>query len=341
MLRRTRMVAALVVTAMVAAACGSGGDGGGGGGGGDKKIALVLSGPIGVNPFLKSIKEGFERGAKEFGYTGTVVESKDQQAITENVRSFASQNFGLVVANSFESVDAITAVAKEFPNQKFAIIDTTVKAPNVRSAEFREYESAFLVGYEAAHLTKTGKAGFVGAVDIPLLKKWWGGMQQGLDYAAQKAGKKATMIKKFTGSFEDVAKGKEVSLSEIDQGVDVILPAAGAGIFGAFEACAERKVSCIGVDVDTRGQNPYVIDAQLKLTDVGTYETVKAFHDGAANWSTTETYGIKEHGVGLASVIAPKPVSDKALGPELLAELKKLSEQIASGEIAVKNPLGT
>lgn len=340
MLRKTRIVVALVVTAMVAAACGSGGGSDASGGGETQKIALVLSGPIGVNPFLKSMKDGFEKGAKEFGYEGTVVESKDQQAITENVRSFASQNFGLVVANSFESIDAITAVSKEFPNQKFAIIDTTVQAPNVRSAEFREYESAFLVGYEVAHLTKTGKVGFVGAVDIPLLKKWWGGMQQGLDYAAQKAGKKATMIRKFTGSFEDVAKGKEVSLSEIEQGADVIFPAAGAGTFGALEACAERKVPCIGVDVDTRGQNQYVIDAQLKLTDVGTYETVKAFNAGAADWGSVQSFGIKEKGVGLASVEAPKPISDKALGPELLAELKTLSEQIASGEIAVKNPLG-
>ncbi len=336
MLRRRHLVVALVVIATAAAACGGGGGGGGGGG---KRVALVLSGPIGVNPFLKAIKDGFEQGAKEFGYEGTVVESKDQQAITENVRSFASQGYGLVIANSFESIDAVTAVSKEFPDGKFAIIDTEVKAPNVRSAVFREYEAAFLVGVEGAKLSKTGKLGFVGALDIPLLTKWWGGMQQGMDWAAQNGAEKTTLIKRFTGSFEDVAKGKDVALSEIQQGADFILPAAGAGIFGAFEACAEKKVACVGVDADQRGQNPYVIDAQLKHTDVATYQTVKDFNAGAANWGSTVSYGIKEKGVGLASVESPKPISDKALGDNVLAELKKLSQQIADGQITVKNPL--
>jgi len=311
-----------------------------------EQIGLVLSGPVGVNPFLKAIKDGFEKGAGEFGYQGSAVESTDPAAIADNLRTFASQGYKLVIANSFQSVDAMTAVSKEFPDTKFALLDAVVEGSNIRNVVFREHESAFLVGVEAAKLSKSHTLGFVGAQDIPLLKKWSGGFAEGLAHVDRTDGTTSKVVTRFSGSFEDPAKCKAVTRLVIDAGADYVFPPCAAGVFGAFEAVKEanaagRKVVTIGIDTDTRGQNPYVIDAQLKHTDVAAYETVKAFKDGAEPWGGVISLGIKEGGVGLASVDDPNEVSDEALGPELLALLKQTSADIASGKIKVKDPLAT
>jgi len=346
-MRRGRFSVMALAVAVTAAGCGSGGSGGGSGGSGGGSggsngsgtaVAFVLSGPIGQNPFLQGIQAGFQKATSQFGYKGSFVQSADLQAISSNIKSFAAAGDPLVMANSFESVDGLTAAAKAFPDTKFAIIDTTVPGANVRSATFKEYESTFLVGVEAAHLSKSGVVGFEGAQDLPLVKKYSGGLQQGIAYANAHDGTHARVVIQFTGSFEDVAKGKQVALAEISQGADVIYPAAGAGITGAFQACQAKMVPCIGVDNNTVGQNPYVVDASLKHTDTATYDTVKAFHDKVTNWGTEISYGLKDGGVGLASLDEPSPVSDKALGPVLLAELKQLAGEISSGKLVVTDP---
>lgn len=303
--------------------------------GAGKRVGLVLSGPVGVNPFLKSIKDGVERGGKELGLKTSVIESRDVPSIEGNLKRMIQAGNDLVVCNSFECVDALKKVAPANPKQRFLIVDATVDGPNVSSAVFREHESAFLAGVEAALVTKTKKVGFVGPLDIPFLRRWSEGYKQGVAYID----KSIPVDVAWTGSFEDVAKAKELTSVQADKGDDVIFPAAAAGIFGAFEAAKAKQIKTIGVDVDYRQQFPDVcIDSQLKRTDVVTFNSIKDFTSGALQ-PGVKSYGLKENGVDLASLAAPNAISDKALGPDVINRLKQVRDKIVSGEIKVQDPL--
>lgn len=300
-----------------------------------QKIGLVLSGPVGVNPFLKAIKDGFERAGKELNLQATVIESRDIPAIEGNLRRLIQESYDLIVCNSFECVDALQKVAPANPDQPFLIVDAIVDAPNVSSAVFREHESAFLVGAEAAMITKAEKVGFVGAMDIPLLHRWSEGYQQGVNYIDDTIG----VLIAWTGSFEDVAKAKELAVIQANQGVDFIFPAAAAGMFGVFEAAQEKGFKVVAVDADYREQYPdVVIDSQIKNTDGVTYESVKAFANGQLE-PGVKSFGLKENGVALASLSQPNAISDQALGSEVIGRLKEIQDKIISGEIEVNDPL--
>ncbi len=299
-----------------------------------KKVGLVLSGPVGVNNFLKAIKDGVEQAGKEAGVKTTVIESRDIPAIEGNLRRLVQEHYDLVACNSFECVDALKKVAPANPSQKFLIIDATVDAPNVSSAVFREHESAFLVGSEVAMVSKAKKVGFVGAQEIPLLHRWSDGYKQGIDYVD----KSVDVQVAWTGSFTDIAKAKELAVIEADKGADIIFPAAG-GIVGVFEAAKTKGFKVVGVDTDYREQFPDVcIDSQLKRTDVVMHDSVKAFLNGSLQ-PGVKSYGLKENGVGLASLSKPNAISDKALGSDVIKRLKEIQDKIISGEIKVKDPL--
>lgn len=309
--------------------------GGAGATGGGKKVGLVLSGPIGVNTFLKAIKDGVEQGGKEAGLQTTVIESRDVPAIEGNLKRLIQSGYDLIVCNSFECVDALKKVAPANPKQRFLIVDATVDGPNVSSAVFREHEGAFLAGAEAALVSKAKKVGFVGPVDIPFIHRWSDGFQQGVQYID----KSVEVQVAWTGSFEDVAKAKELATIQANKGADILFPAAAAGIFGAFEAAKAKGFKTIGVDVDYRVQYPdVVIDSDLKRTDVVTKQSINDFANGKLD-PGVKSYGLKEDGIGLASIVAPSPVSDKALGPDVINKLKELQQKIISGEIKVKDPL--
>lgn len=302
------------------------------------KIGLVLSSAIGNNPFLANIKKGFLSAAKEFHYKASWVASKDTEAIQTNIETYASEGDKLVITNSFESVTGLEKVAKQFPKTKFGIIDTIAKGPNIRSIVFKEYQATFLAGYEMANMSKSHVIGFVGAYKDPLVSKWYGGISEGLAYAQRTEGIKTKMIDLFTNSFTDTATTKQLALQEIQQGADMIMPAAGAGEFGGYTACLKQHVWCEGIDTTFRHLNRYILDGERKRTDVGAFDLVDAFHAGTKPWNSVIHLGIAQSGVGLDSVINPEARTTKLLGKKLYSQLKKLSREVASGKVAVKDP---
>lgn len=337
---RRRYATYVLAVALAVAGCGGGDDGGTAEQeAGPLKVGLVIAEPIGVNPFLKATRDSFLRSARELGYVPKVVESQDTQAISENLRQFARDDYVLVMTATVRASDAVSTVSKEFPETRFAIISGTDVGENLRSVMWRDYEATFLAGVEAARLSKTGKVGFVGGLDDAPLKSYWGGMEQGIRYANEHYGTDVSFIKQFTGSFADVGKGKEVTVAQIESGVDYVLTAAGAGVFGSFEACQEHKVFCAGTSDDFRGKNPYVIESTLEDVGVAVSKTIEAFKEGASPWGTAVTYGLADGGVGLASLVDPKPISDEALGERLLADLRSLAKDIVEGRLKVRDPL--
>lgn len=308
-------------------------------GGKDKpkqRIALVLPEAIGVNPFFALMDEGFKRAGEEFGVEVKTIESTDPAAFEQNLRTTVAENYDLIITATFQAEDALNKIAPENPEKSFAIIDTVIDQPNVRSVVFREHEAAFLLGAAAGLSTKTNKVGAVVAMDVPLLSKYTSGFEQGLKHTNPDA----ELLINYVGSFTDSAKGKEMALLQYDKGVDFIAGMAAVGDLGVFEAAKERGLYASGQDVDRTELDPeHIVLSQLKGTDAVAYETVKAFVEGAFQFGSAD-YGLKEDGVGLTFVTRDsKSALSPFVGQENVDKLKAIAEEIKSGTIQVVNPL--
>ncbi|WP_226668986.1 BMP family protein [Metabacillus litoralis] len=301
-----------------------------------KKIALILPEKIGVNPFFQQMDEGAKKAAEEFGFEFKTIESTDITAIEENLRVAVAEGYDLIITSSFESEDSLKKVAGENPDQQFAIIDTTVDLPNVRSVNFREHEAAYLLGATAGLSTKTNTVGMVAAVDIPLLKKWTVAFEEGL----KSTNPDAQFLVNYVGSFDDPAKAKELALLQFSKGADFIAGAAAVGDLGVFEAAKEEGFYTAGQDIDRTELDPeHIVLSQLKGTDAVAYETIKAFAEGTYEAGVV-AYGLKENGVGLTYVThdSSTPLND-FVGQEAIDKVKVIKDDIISGKLEIKNPL--
>jgi basic membrane protein A len=299
-----------------------------------KKIALITPEPIGVNPFFQLMDEGLKKAGQEFGAEVKTIESTDPASIEQNLRTAAAGDYDLIITATFQVEDALKKIAPEFPNKSFAVIDTVVDLPNVRSVVFREHEASYLLGAAAALISKTGTVGNVVALDIPLLSKYTSGFEQG----AKSVNPDIKILVNYVGGFTDPAKAKELALLQNSQGADFIAGMSAVGDLGVFEAAGEKGFFASGQDTDnTDGKQ--VILSQLKGTDAVAYETVKDFVAGNFSYGVRD-YGLKEGGVGLTYVNkdSKSPLS-AAIGQENVDKLKKINDDIVAGTIVVKNPL--
>ncbi|MFY0544070.1 BMP family lipoprotein [Brevibacillus sp. H7] len=301
-----------------------------------KRIALILPEKIGVNPFFQQMDEGAKKAAQEFGVELKTIESTDHSAIEENLRVAVAENYDLVITSSFESEDALKKVATENPDRQFAIIDTVIDLPNVRSVVFREHEAAYLLGAAAGLATKTNKVGMVAAMDIPLLKKWTVGFQEGL----KATNPKAEFLVNYVGGFTDPAKAKELALLQASKGADFIAGAAAVGDLGVFEAAKEKGFYTAGQDVDRTTLDPeHIVLSQLKGTDTAAYETVKAFVEGTFKPGVV-TYGLKEDGVGVTYITREsKTPLHPFIGQAVVDKVKAIKDEIIAGTRQVPDPL--
>ena len=337
-----KLLLALTTFAVLAAGCSAGGNAPAGNASADKpkeqaagqegaakkRVALILPEKIGVNPFFQQMDEGAKKAGQEFGAEVKSIESTDHGAIEENLRVAVAENYDLIITSSFEAEDALKKVAAENPDRNFAIIDTVVDLPNVRSVTFREQEAAYLMGAAAGLATKTNKVGMVVAMDIPLLKKWTGGFQEGL----KSTNPNAEFLVNYVGSFTDPAKAKELALLQASKGADFINGAAAVGDLGVFEAAKEKGFFTAGQDVDRTTIDPeHIVLSQLKGTDAAAYETVKSFVDGSFKPGVVN-YGLKEKGVGVTYVThESKTPLNAFIGQEVVDKVKAISEEIIAG----------
>ena len=285
--------------------------------------------------FDKSFNEGVFAGAEKFK-AETGVEFRDFEPtndaqIEQALRRFARDGHSPIIAVGFSQATALQKVAAEFPNLKFTIIDMVVELPNVQSVVFKEHEASYLVGLLASLASKTNKVGFVGGMDIPLIRKFACGYVQGV-----KAGKKdAEIFQNMTGStpaaWNDPVKGGELAKSQIDRGADVIYHAAGGTGIGVLRAAADAGKLGIGVDSNQNMLHPgKVLTSMLKRVDVAAYSSFKAARDGT--WKPgVSVLGLKEDGVGWAL-----DDNNKALiTPEMKAAADKAKADIIAGTVKV------
>ncbi|MGO9743241.1 MAG: BMP family ABC transporter substrate-binding protein [Roseiarcus sp.] len=286
--------------------------------------------------FDKSFNEGVFDGASKFtkdtGVPFRDLEIQNDAQREQVLRKFAKDGFSPIMTVGFAWATALGKVADEFPNAKFAIIDTVVDKPNVQSITFKEHEGSFVVGVIAADTSKTGKLGFVGGMDIPLISKFECGYAQGVKYAS---GGKDEVFANMTGTtpaaWNDPVKGGELAKSQMDRGADIVYAAAGATGQGVLKAAADANKFGIGVDSDQDYLFPgHVLTSMVKHVDNATYKDFMDAKNGAWKAGHLEL-GLKEDGVNYAYDEWNKTV----LTPEVKAKADAAKADIIAGKIQV------
>ncbi|WP_293764734.1 BMP family ABC transporter substrate-binding protein [uncultured Aquitalea sp.] len=250
--------------------------------------------------FNEAAFNGAERFKKEFKISyreGTIASEAQKEQL---LRNLARKDADLVVSVGFSFTQAVETVAKEFPKVKFTIIDSVAKGPNVQSIVFKEQEGSFLVGMAAAMASKSGKVGFIGGMDVPLIRAFGCGYVQGVKYV----NKKDEVIQNMTGTtpqaFNDPARGTELAKSQFDRGVDVVFAAAGGTGLGVLQAAKTAGKYSVGVDSNQNHLYPgSVLTSMVKRVDNAVYDAFKSAKDGS--WKPeVKVMGLKEGGVDWA-----------------------------------------
>ena len=283
--------------------------------------------------FDKSFNEaafnGAERWAQETGGTYKELEMQDEAQREQALRRLAEAGSNPIVMTGFAFGDVLNKVAPEFPDTKFAIVDMVVDQPNVKSVVFNEHEGSYLVGMMAALASKTGTVGFIGGMDIPLIRKFGCGYAQGV----KAVNPDATVVLNMTGTtpaaWNDPVKGAELAKGQKAQGADVIYAAAGGTGVGVLQAAADEGILSIGVDSNQNYMHPgSVLTSMLKRVDNAVYE---AFKEGTDLTPGINVMGLANEGVGYAM----DENNASLVTAEMQATVDAAAEKIKSGELVV------
>lgn len=245
--------------------------------------------------FNQAAFQGAERWKKASGKNYLEFEVQNAAQREQATVRFAQRGANPVVGIGFPQMASIEAAARQFPNTRFAIIDAVVKLPNVQSFVYREHEGAFLVGLLAALASKSGKVGFVGGMDIPLVRKFECGYAQGARYANPKVEVLSVMTGATPAAWTDPVRGAELTKTQIAQGADVVFAAAGSTGLGILQAAKDGGILGIGVDSNQNGLHPgHVLTSLLKRVDVAVQQAFAGVRPGVTE------LGLKEGGMDLA-----------------------------------------
>ena len=280
--------------------------------------------------FDKSFNEAAFRGAEKFKKdTGTnfmEFEIANETQREQAMRRMAERGANPVIGIGFSQASSIEKVAKEFPKLQFAIIDMVVPLPNVESVVFKEQEGSFLVGMMASLASKTGKVGFVGGMDIPLIRKFQCGYEQGAKYANPKVEVTANMTGTTPAAWGDPARGGELAKAQFAKGVDVVFAAAGGTGIGVYQAAKDAGKLAIGVDSNQNYLQPgTMLTSMLKRVDVAVYNVAKSHQAGMS------VLGLKEGGVDYAM----DANNAKLVTPAMKKKVDAAKADIISGKIKV------
>ncbi|MEU8892409.1 BMP family ABC transporter substrate-binding protein [Streptomyces sp. NPDC048442] len=347
MRRVSKIAAASIATAALAftaTACGESSTGSSSSGeSGKLKIGMAYDvGGRGDNSFNDSAARGLDKAKKEFGAETKELTAKASETPADRearLASLAEGGFNPVVAVGFAYKDAVDKVAKKHPKVAFGLIDSISSAKNVDSIVFTEEQGSYLAGVAAALKSKTGEVGFIGGVDVPLIKKFAAGFQQGVKETNPKAKVQIQYLSTGTDitGFGSPDKGKQAAKGMLDKGMDVIFAAAGGSGAGSIEAVADKKGAwAIGVDSD-QAMDPSlskykasILTSVVKNVDTGVYELVKSVKDGKPK-AGTSTYSLAENGVALTTT------GDHL--KDIQAKLDEAKKKIVDGTIQVKSTL--
>ena len=281
--------------------------------------------------FNEGVYNGVEKFRKETGVKYREFQVTNPTQREQAVRKMAQRGSDPVLGVGFAQASAIEKAAKAFPDTRFAIIDMVVMQPNVLSIVFKEQEGSFLVGILAAMASKTGKVGFVGGMDIPLIRRFECGYYHGVKHARASATVYANMTGTTPAAWNDPAKGAELAISQFDRGADVVFAAAGASGIGVHQAAKDNGKYAIGVDSNQNYLHPgTMLTSMLKRVDVAAYNTFKSARDGS--WKPgVQVLGLKEGGIDWALDEHNKDL----ITPAMKAAVEQAKADIIAGKIMV------
>ncbi len=305
-----------------------------------KKVGLILAtGGLGDKSFNDISYAGCQKAKDELGVDFDYVETTAIAEYEGYQRDFAkSGDYIIIICIGFDQADALTTVAAEYPDQNFALVDMVVDNPNVASLTFRANEGSFLVGVVAGMITETGKVGFVGGMDIPLIRDFFEGYEAGAKWANPDVTVSEPV---FVGDWADPTKGKELATTLIEGGNDAIYSAAGKSGLGALEAAHEEGVNAFGVDLCQDYLYPEMIASMTKRVDVAVYEMILSalvdkFQGGFYSG------GIMEKWIGMCRLPEEEAFWEELfdfehqpLPADVLAKAREARDGILSGEITV------
>ena len=285
--------------------------------------------------FDKSFNEAAFNGAERFkavsGIQYREFEVTNPSMREQALRNMARRGAQVVVAMGFAQAAAVETVAQEFPETKFTLIDMVVDLPNVQSVIFKEHEGSFLVGMAAALASETGKVGFVGGMDIPLIRKFALGYVEGAKHINPDIDIFQNMTGTTPSAWNDPTRGGELARSQFDRGADVVYAAAGGTGIGVYQAAKDAGKLAIGVDSNQNYMHPgTMLTSMIKRVDVAVYDSFRDAREGT--WQGgIQILGLAEDGVGWAL-----DEHNRSLIPaEVEAAIEQAREDIIAGRIAV------
>jgi len=299
---------------------------------GDIKPAVVFDmGGKFDKSFNEGVYDGVERFKKETGIAYVDFEITNETQFEQAHRRFAEKGQDPIIGVGFSQADAVQKIAADFPKTRFTVIDGVVKLPNVQSVLFKEQEGSFLVGMLAAMASKSGKVGFVGGMDIPLIRRFECGYEQGAKYVNPQV----EVIQNMTGTtptaWNDPGRGGELAKAQFDRGVDVVYAAAGNTGLGVYQAATDAKKLAIGVDSNQNYLHPgTMLTSMVKRVDLAAYNSLAAAKNDSWQGGIT-VLGLKEGGIDWAY----DQYNEKLITPDMKAKVDQAKADIIAGKITV------
>lgn len=298
----------------------------------DPKLAIVYdAGGKFDKSFNQSAFEGAERFKKETRISYIEAQASSDTQAEQMLRSLARKKTDLIAAVGFSQSQAVAKVAKEFPKTRFVLIDAIAKGNNVNSILFKEEEGSYLVGVAAALASKSKKVGFVGGMDIPLIRTFNCGYAQGAKSVNPKIETFSNMVGTTAAAWNNPAKGGELARAQFDRGVDVVFAVAGGSGMGTLQTAKEKGKLAIGVDSNQNYIHPgTMLTSMVKRVDNAIYESFMQQKNGT--WKPGITYkGLKEGGVDW---VVDKD-NRKLVTPDMEKRVNEAKSNIINGKVKV------
>jgi len=307
------------------------------------RVAVVYSGNLGDKSYNDSCNEGAQKAAADFGVELKSLEGTTAEEWEANFLAVCEEGYDLVICSSSNFEEYMKEHCANYPDIKFAIIDTTVAGDNILSISFAQNQGSFLAGAAAAMFTECTDIegvnedaiiGWVGGMDIPVLHDFYVGYEQGAKYINPDI----TVLQSFAGTWNDPLKGKELTLAQYDQGADIVMNVASGTGTGILEGAKDAGKYAIGVDLNQDNDQPgSILTSMVKRVDTACYLTIQQVVEGTFEGGSTAYLTVADGGVALTDFSVMKEHLGDQFPNEIVEKVAELEEKIISGEIVVEN----
>lgn len=297
-------------------------------------LIYIAAGKERDSAFIDSARAGAARAKDELGIRYKEYRMSGDEDVSAVIQKAADSGATPIIAVGFQNVIPVLNLAERYPNTSFTVIDGLVPPiyPNVQSVLFKDHEGAFLVGIVAGMTTRTNKLGFIGGMDIPIIRNFAKGFVQGVHYANPKAQVTIKTLGNTPEAWSSPEAAENLALSQFGSGVDVIFAAAGGSGVGVLKAAKETDHFAIGVDINQNAIYPgHVLTSMVKRVDIAVYSALKTSYEG--KWSPGIKYlGLKENALDYSVDEYNRHLMNEAL----IDRVATARERIVNGVLTVE-----